>query len=698
MGLSQSVMDSPTPYQPAPTDVAFARRSLLEKLPKELVDKVLDLAHYWPCVTFFLDEESDEREVYARGSNRGEETILSVDIEPLSLSDSLSPWLDAPRVKAVEFVLDSHDQGWGGYAKDQGTYVSCWSWWEVAILRLTSSDTDQWEEVPVDGSSRFHLQNNVHVSDEFCRHKIYWTDEELPTGVRDDRNGSQGTGRGVGKGFVDALRMGDRIALIAVAQYPGWANHVRYTEVSVYYHVPFRLMTLLLDILYILLQRAIIIFFKPPSSKCCKPLSAPYGRIAVIGAGLTGVSSAAHAISHNFEVVIFEANARDKLGGIWAHVNRTSGLQLNSLLYRFHPAVLWSRAFPRRDEILSEITRVWEEYGLESRTRFNTRVKSIRPASNGDPKSTLPQWVINDGEEGIFNAVIVNVGTCGKPKWIRVEGMPEDLGKDESPPTGQSIDQGSSSPGPFSYADVVKHEPPQQDVQDTADHKDDVEVPYDSKDSRDTKPLATPVFKRPIIHSSQLDSVDGGQLEGKRIVVIGSGASGVEAVESALDRCGKGGQVWMIARSDKWIIPSFLWEAFLTHWHYRGVEDLVPADRGIFEGTPVVNDEFLEHVRMGRCTYIRGDPIRCTSSGLVVNARRRGSKPKDEGEETHIEADIIVLATGFERPNIDFFDKTLFPEGYDRPNLYLQNFSTEDWSILMTNSAYQNAIGTVGHV
>ena len=33
-----------------------------------------------------------------------------------------------------------------------------------------------------------------------------------------------------------------------------------------------------------------------------------------------------------------------------------------------------------------------------------------------------------------------------------------------------------------------------------------------------------------------------------------------------------------------------------------------------------------------------------------------------------------------------------------RPNLYLQNFSTEDWSVLMTNSAYVNAIGTVGHL
>jgi hypothetical protein len=61
---------------------------------------------------------------------------------------------------------------------------------------------------------------------------------------------------------------------------------------------------------------------------------------------------------------------KSKLGGVWAEVNRTceahldytdfafrlvftsAGLQLNSLLYRFHPAVIWSCAFPHRDEIL----------------------------------------------------------------------------------------------------------------------------------------------------------------------------------------------------------------------------------------------------------------------------------------------------------------------------------------------------------
>jgi cation diffusion facilitator CzcD-associated flavoprotein CzcO len=41
-------------------------------------------------------------------------------------------------------------------------------------------------------------------------------------------------------------------------------------------------------------------------------------KIAVIGAGLTGVASAAHCIGHGFDVVIFEAGPKSNLGGIWS--------------------------------------------------------------------------------------------------------------------------------------------------------------------------------------------------------------------------------------------------------------------------------------------------------------------------------------------------------------------------------------------
>lgn len=57
-----------------------------------------------------------------------------------------------------------------------------------------------------------------------------------------------------------------------------------------------------------------------PSQAPSKSFSGlPKRKIAIIGAGLTGVSSAAHCISHGFEVKIFEAGGKEKgLGGIWS--------------------------------------------------------------------------------------------------------------------------------------------------------------------------------------------------------------------------------------------------------------------------------------------------------------------------------------------------------------------------------------------
>jgi NADPH-dependent 2,4-dienoyl-CoA reductase/sulfur reductase-like enzyme len=49
-----------------------------------------------------------------------------------------------------------------------------------------------------------------------------------------------------------------------------------------------------------------------PQTKLSRP------KIAVIGAGITGVSSAAHCIGHGFDVHIFEAGPREYLGGIWS--------------------------------------------------------------------------------------------------------------------------------------------------------------------------------------------------------------------------------------------------------------------------------------------------------------------------------------------------------------------------------------------
>jgi heterodisulfide reductase subunit A-like polyferredoxin len=51
-------------------------------------------------------------------------------------------------------------------------------------------------------------------------------------------------------------------------------------------------------------------------------------RIAIIGAGLTGVSSASHCVGHGFDVTIFESGSREELGGIWS-VSLVLSLKIN---------------------------------------------------------------------------------------------------------------------------------------------------------------------------------------------------------------------------------------------------------------------------------------------------------------------------------------------------------------------------------
>jgi len=50
----------------------------------------------------------------------------------------------------------------------------------------------------------------------------------------------------------------------------------------------------------------------PPNAHLRRP------RIAIIGAGLTGVSAASHCVGHGFDVVLFEAEGKENVGGIWS--------------------------------------------------------------------------------------------------------------------------------------------------------------------------------------------------------------------------------------------------------------------------------------------------------------------------------------------------------------------------------------------
>lgn len=158
---------------------------------------------------------------------------------------------------------------------------------------------------------------------------------------------------------------------------------------------------------------------------------------------------------------------------------------------------------------------------------------------------------MNDNEDGIFDAVIVTIGTCGEPVNIDIDGS-------------EIFERGGNDLNEHANGENGKH---RKNI-----HK--------------------------IIHSSQLDSLleneganvntNTDSISNKKFVIIGSGASGVEACEWALappitsSNTGKSGsgegedtadvdveakakRVIIVARDDKWIIPrNIIWDTMLS--------------------------------------------------------------------------------------------------------------------------------------
>lgn len=307
-------------------------------------------------------------------------------------------------------------------------------------------------------------------------------------------------------------------------------------------------------------------------------------------------------------------------------------------MYRFHPSVKWSAGYPDRQQIVSQITQLWKRYGLQERTRFNTRVDSAR-------QDETERWIINnDPSLGSFDGVLAAVGSCGDPK------MP--------------------------------HMPNQE------------------------------AFKGEIFHSSKLE---GKTAAGKKVLIIGGGASAVEALEFVVHTDAASTSV--LARSEKWIIPRnafvdillamnifgqetvFSWipETLLKKFFYRDLEDLAPSSEGLFTETPMVNSDIFHRIRDHKAEWLRGDVIAFTENGIQFRKRAKGVPKGGPGREIEVKGDMVIMATGYQRPSLSFLPDEAFEEPYQPPNRYLQVFPPAYISVCCNNCTYVNAIGTVGN-
>jgi 4-hydroxyacetophenone monooxygenase len=248
-------------------------------------------------------------------------------------------------------------------------------------------------------------------------------------------------------------------------------------------------------------------------------------RVAVVGAGMSGLVAAYRLRQAGIEVVVFEKN--DDVGGTW-YENRYPGcrVDVSNLFYSYSFAQRddWPEHYSSQPVLLDYFRHVAEDTGVRPLIRFGTEVTSI--SYDDDTRTWSLQVVGPDGEDRVeAHAVISAVGQLNRPKMPDIAGIER--------------------------------------------------------------------FTGPSFHSAQWDhSVD---LDGKRVAVIGTGASAAQFIPPVASRAA---ELTIFQRTPAWFIPSpnytdpispevrwlrrnvpgySNWNRFWIFW--RNVEGLLPAAR-----------------------------------------------------------------------------------------------------------------------
>ncbi|WP_447756126.1 flavin-containing monooxygenase [Sphingopyxis fribergensis] len=202
----------------------------------------------------------------------------------------------------------------------------------------------------------------------------------------------------------------------------------------------------------------------------------------VIGAGISGICAGIELQRLGLDYILLEKN--EDFGGTWFE-NRYPGCGVDtpSLTYTFSCRPNdWSKYFPLRDEIEDYLLATAREYGLAARAQFNSKVESARWDDDAD------QWEVvvskPDGSTSTHRAdyLFSAVGLLNIPQYPQIEGL----------------------------------------------------------DS----------FSGDVIHTSRWPA--GTDLAGKRVAVIGNGASGMQVAPAIADEASA---LTLFARSKQWAAP-----------------------------------------------------------------------------------------------------------------------------------------------
>jgi len=197
--------------------------------------------------------------------------------------DLVHKWLSTSMIRGgkpcrkIVFTIYSHDQGWRDARAHNGIFDGSCTWFDVGLERLEACDSSTPNDLPQfpiitntpndDGSSQKtlctlrtiipkvevenqtpyqlgpsdkHIVRNRTAHKELQKRSITWscTDDISPDGSEALTLENEGRGKASANGeFVRNLKVGDVITVWSRARFRGWANHMEYCKIDVYWAI-----------------------------------------------------------------------------------------------------------------------------------------------------------------------------------------------------------------------------------------------------------------------------------------------------------------------------------------------------------------------------------------------------------------------------------------------------------------------------
>jgi 4-hydroxyacetophenone monooxygenase len=147
-------------------------------------------------------------------------------------------------------------------------------------------------------------------------------------------------------------------------------------------------------------------------------------RVAIIGAGMSGLAAAHRLDQAGIDYVVFEKN--EDVGGTWFE-NKYPGCRLDTnnfaYSYSFAQTHKWGQHYSLRASVLSYFQEVAERLDLKSAIEFSTRVVSMNYSSHKGAWTAVIEKAGGSREEHEFQAIISAVGQLNKPLIPNIPGL-----------------------------------------------------------------------------------------------------------------------------------------------------------------------------------------------------------------------------------------------------------------------------------